>query len=735
MPGKSVVSVKMGQQVRIKLKLKLGRGSKKAETCDMVFFTGSGKDKAEIDKQTVAIESKEVDFAWTAKGLPEGELHTTVGFEAQIKGKKKGTSSDFGTFQVWAKEIKLKINDEGGQPLTDALFRVSYADIAKVMKYSPDEGGDSMSIELARCEKPGIEMVPPFDLLEWVKPDGVEWEIKAKKLPAKAVFLRPMVGPATEPPDIKSKQYVNLPAGDDVYHGNEFTVAIGADQPLSAPTSVYIHVLFSAAPGLERSERDDPISRLKDANWENPAGTEFKGDALLTHHIKKPATFKIELGLAGGDVCTIKIGSTPECRDGTIELTNWRKLQYDLRYPGPGLSDLGKLGKTTADFSPDVFQKMSKILEKAFIEYSKSSEEAFEANAWPELLPEYACYQGDFIGKSKGKKLFVMEETSLKELGEKLTEAIDPPQKPYCHTIIVADYINETQSAKANTVFTMSKPSKTVTLHKDKFQVFPLENRFHGERAPGIREIVYKLTKLDGKAVTSENDITSKGLSKYFFAGVRPYELSEDRGQQLNKMAAAVEFLSTNKIKLTMTECFQGTKPADVLQQYPKSEFTVSIEYYRREKESCAGMNWGNGGLMMFPIVHASNSVQTCIVHELCHAIDLAYGTQGASGFTGTGNDSKVIPGLPFRKGVADGGNAYNAHGHAGGHCAKGLSASLKREPDYSAAFTLTGARLNFAPKCLNWGQDLMRFGDLGLCEECTDTMRAQDLRDFSKFD
>ena len=56
-----------------------------------------------------------------------------------------------------------------------------------------------------------------------------------------------------------------------------------------------------------------------------------------------------------------------------------------------------------------------------------------------------------------------------------------------------------------------------------------------------------------------------------------------------------------------------------------------------------------------------------------------------------------------------------------------GLGADQRKKEDFSSVL------LNFAPTCLCWGQDVFKFSNLVLCDECALYARAQDLRDLSK--
>ena len=49
------------------------------------------------------------------------------------------------------------------------------------------------------------------------------------------------------------------------------------------------------------------------------------------------ATFTVELGLAGGDTCEVRLSSVKDTFDdghvAPVKIQNWRRIWYQLRYP------------------------------------------------------------------------------------------------------------------------------------------------------------------------------------------------------------------------------------------------------------------------------------------------------------------------------------------------------------------------------------------------------------------
>ena len=160
------------------------------------------------------------------------------------------------------------------------------------------------------------------------------------------------------PPDGIIKQWVNLDA-DPALKGSdglgpevEVTVGVLGDRDPNSGTTVakplgaagiyvYIQVHFSG-PNSKKSLRNSPKTELAaglnlltrtavkeaatDAEWAYTG----KVDLAQTGGIGK---FKLKLGMAGGDTCVVKLGSTPACGGPSLTFTNWRKRWYELMAP------------------------------------------------------------------------------------------------------------------------------------------------------------------------------------------------------------------------------------------------------------------------------------------------------------------------------------------------------------------------------------------------------------------
>jgi hypothetical protein len=117
------------------------------------------------------------------------------------------------------------------------------------------------------------------------------------------------------------------------------------------------------------------------------------------------------------------------------------------------------------------------------------------------------------------------------------------------------------------------------------------------------------------------------------------------------------------------------------------------------------------------------------ILHELGHLFGLSPYAKPADSYA---------PGVPIPKSFNQAeidpwkhngtqGHLYDRHGHAGGHCAWGLSDVEKATADYSDSTNVGGG----SPECLMYGsgpsQDTQRVGARTLCLQCLHLMRARD--------
>ena len=285
--------------------------------------------------------------------------------------QKDGTKKDF-------KMAKLKVLQNGNEiakPLTDKAGKCTVTLTEKVayeiqgrdsyvVTGNQEDANNKRNHELtverrlkARFVSPDVTKSPP-----WVANDPSNTEANRK---------------------LGVRQYVNLAAtkkkGADGL-GAEVLLEVSAKPQDDGKKGdkIYVEVTFSNA-----TDRNDPKPELLN----DPAVNDLDNSAdpkVYTGYVELAkdggtAKFKVRLGLAGGDTCTVGIGSKKDaCTDETLTFVNWRRLWYELRYPKLLKPQLN----ATQDYADDLRNAITAHLAKAYIEYVKFRSHEFpDANA------------------------------------------------------------------------------------------------------------------------------------------------------------------------------------------------------------------------------------------------------------------------------------------------------------------------------------------------------------------
>lgn len=667
---------------------------------------------------------KEVDLP----KVKDGEHNYGLSYKVRLPG---GTQDGADTYTIWPRGFELKVVHEvdgAEQPCPDFVFQVRARGNVSVddKNLRPDATGVFAYRHHIR-DIHTVEAMAPWQIEKWKpgKERGPHREVVVARRPFKVAFAWPEVA------DKPHEQFVNLPDDPGTDAGSKIRLRLAAEgdpkldeAERTGVTGVPIHVqvtfLRENGKGLVRSKRNDPKPGilLVDGTRVDPDPQGVSRTQVQLDRDGGVADVTLELGYAGGDECEIKVGLTTACNDSTLRVVNWRKVGFRMFHPAPALSDFGKFDD--AGLPAAVMQKTQKELDKIYVRYEKVSVATYDASIWPDVLP-HCSVDGKLLGKGKGQKVLALEENQIKSVGQKLT----PADKPgWQHVIVLADFINEKKQRTTATV-KLTSAKKSVTLHKKDKAVFPIDV---SGKYPGVSTLALKVSKLNGKAVTDAVASQADHPLREYLQGQGKviWSLMDTLASLGDRYAEYLTFDDHAKITLTLPT--GPGQPGALFAEHKGLELTATLQYEERDKESCMGMQLAaTGGLTVFPVLHEGvklDTLHTTIVHELYHAIDQAYGDPAQ---LTTSPPSHEIPGVPYRAAVPAG-NAYDARGHQGGHCAYGLSASDKAETDFTCGFSARGVKMALKPKCINFGSDNLR--SLTLCVECAETGRAQDLRD-----
>ena len=459
----SAVHAREGRRVRIGI---TGSGELPAGSpCSVSIFKGPrGGGGALIEKLASTVERRTQVVVWEAKGLGPDDGAMPIHYVVEVPGYDKPYQRDEGELVLWPRSIHVVAHDadaaDGAAPL-GAAFAVSL--LGEVKEFHFEEGdGQGVDVGLWEYGTPEVTWLGPFELVEWVTRGPRKFEARVRRPVYKAVFLSAPEGNAPKPDDgcWKRKQYVNVSAPATPDHGSRIRLSVGADRAIPGGTEVWLRATFDG-PGGKPSARREPQPCLVDADTEDQARDVSMLDAdlpapsaparRLTVFTKRgvlqpaesgdgvAATFDLELGQAGGDVCTVAIGSTPECADAKLEITNWRRIGYHVFFPDSSLSDQKTFDGGAADDLPgSARDAVTKELAKAFIVYEKVSAGTFGQASEPGLA---ACVRdGSAIGRAASRRFLCVDEGTLAELARALAPSAQGPNE---HTIVVVDFFAE----------------------------------------------------------------------------------------------------------------------------------------------------------------------------------------------------------------------------------------------------------------------------------------------------
>jgi hypothetical protein len=298
-------------------------------------------------------------------------------------GASKEKNQELADATVWPKtvEIHVKNHEDSEKDFKDVKLVVKQGG-AEVAKPVTDKDG-KCKVELTRKQAYSVDVRTPYEI---VRDDSVPAKLRMHELVAirhiVCMFVKPDVTKdkpwkANDPTNNEANRktacrlYVNLKSKNkDAAEGNghiiEFEVSAKPKADGKKGDRIFLTVSFS-----RDSDRNDPLPKLLDA----PVVNDLDKDAdakVYTGYVKLDkdggtAKFKVDTGLAGGDVCTVSIGSRKDATtDEQRSFVNWRKLWYELRFPTLLVPKLSWL-----DYPAALKTAFRAKLGKAFVEYEQ----------------------------------------------------------------------------------------------------------------------------------------------------------------------------------------------------------------------------------------------------------------------------------------------------------------------------------------------------------------------------
>lgn len=322
----------------------ISRGDNPGGTATFVFY----KDDAEVERKDAELAGAVPAFVeYVCPKVADDKENYHLRYEIETP---YGTFKNQPDYIVWPKKITLHaVEESDGKDMKGCQFVVKQLGAADTDAKTLADG--KIEVDLKAPKAFTVEVKPPFEIIAWDPAPPAGRNRKAKVVRHfTAVFLLPNKSKQTV------KQFVNLVTAADGQDGLgeivKFEVAVKEDQGkaedawIGRPNDkIYIEVKFSRT-----SKRNIPKPALTDAldiqpfpppapppppgsapHAPPPRAETYRGHVLLGADGK--ATFKVNVGLAGGDITEVKVGSVNPASDDWIKFENWRRVFYELLYP------------------------------------------------------------------------------------------------------------------------------------------------------------------------------------------------------------------------------------------------------------------------------------------------------------------------------------------------------------------------------------------------------------------
>ncbi len=639
------------------------------------FMKGSpGK---EIDSKTVqAKDGSFPEVKWKAKEVEKSEEY----YDLQVMCSYKKVNKLLLEATIWPKETSIEVNDQDGKPKPACAFLVKQAGQADQKLNTDDKGKCGVTL-LARAPY-SISMAKSLEVAEdKQKTPGQfrEHVLKVREV-IKAKFLTPKVDeePYKADPDAAPAkiQLVNLtsknPEGAELggcdASGSKVVFTVTADPPDTGKKGDKIFFEIEFGNESKRKEPKPELMASLPVLGKVIAGKKTTGYVKLDADAGK-ASFEVELGIAGGDTCTVKIGGTTEVGEGKIKLINWRKIYAQVT-------------KTAAQTAPSLAEA-TKSMKKVFVDFEEATADMVSLSESD--IPAGAVVDGTIIRKGLPVKTLVVGAHNVAEFTKKMKPRFKSEGLPCAH-IIYCDVQLDADNAPVEASLDVLGVK---TGQVQGMIEFPGGGQVPGVMVPGsvISESArfFPIDLKDGKDSVKECKWEEVGGTETGVITAADYKVDQIKhGDKLFiRLPEKAKLLSDagKTIKVTVKTAYANGWYAGWCTE-PDSHVVVKLGA-------------------------AAKNISQVIVHEVGHA------------FAQTAEDAATFPGLP----APPHGRYYtNDRGHSGGHCADGIADAyykdLTKRMDTAEAYGQC--------TCVMFGAATQKVADtLAFCTKCEPYAKA----------
>ena len=415
------------------------------------------------------------------------------------------------------------------------------------------------------------------------------------------------------------------------------------------------------------------------------AGAKKKGEKLeinMDPDALGGVVFDLPVGHAGGDTITVHVGSTDECKDGTVVLQTWRKLYYELMVPECMKPRLQQNEAKKWDLQETTRKWAKDRLAPVFIEY-----ELKEAHVFDNAKITNWLHDGAYLGKPAG---------SYYVLGDPAAYSNDP--------VSFGAAENRTIFVRGCDVIADANAAAAVEL-----EVTKAETRSRGPE-------IYKVDPGTGNP-----SVSAVGWEAVIDPAANPTHPGVVAGKAKSGAFAidAIELVTKTTFKVKLSG-----DAAALAGSLSETKCPIKVSWKWRTADPYNGS--ASGGRQLMNLGRPVRPVACTICHELGHSMGMTVldkatdSTHVAKGQTSV-FQCKPPEGLPYPDPVPDG-DAYDGHDHTGDHCASGLTKAQKSGDHYGG---LKGTCIMFGE-----GGDAKNPSRNAFCATCAKYLKARNLAD-----
>jgi hypothetical protein len=489
--------------------------------------------------------------------------------------------------------------------------------------------------------------------------------------------------------------------------------------------TVYIVCTFS-----KTTARTDTVPKLDKVTDYASSNGGKKQTGTVKLKSDKTATFKIDLGFAGGETCKVQIGTVKredgslKTVDETIDFTNWREIDYDMLVPKSDgddrITDVSILkSKTEAEFTKNTVDAVKEALDAVNVrlvpKVTRFCTAADLVNGGTGAL----CDNGTAFGRD-GKRMFFLSDNDYAAILSKLPNAADKTTvsviicdvlaspklwtqsfaevyKAGSHKVtdqryVINPAVDGTVGGVARGGYPISRLRWRATHHGDRFDPIPITIS-RGTDPGGAAMGWTTITDVDD--IKAHVTIAPTSITFAFPTGKADYP-----GQQFPISEGVLKWTDPTNVNNQRTILI---------------EIEIQGAYASTPFGSTSG---GNIGMSTWNGRSHEIALARVLVHELGHRMGQAY---GAKTFDATFGRTDPMDGLGFPA-VVPGGNIYAGHGHQGLHCAAGVTA--KDTDPYTSVQDAEAT-------CAMYGSSSYTLTVMqSYCVDCQKYIRAENLAD-----